>query len=245
MKSDLNFKAIHDNGELFDMHELGIWVASFHIHSPNAQRTKTSVSGSNGSMLSSSRMGERQVNIRLQVETDTIYKLDDLKHLIFSLFFTWNQFSIVRDITPERTIHVLQEGDYDIENITCADGVFDFSLSMLDPFIYGQTQTRRSNKINVNGTAKTAPFITAVIKEAAPYIQLSCRDKTLKLHYNFKKNDVVKIDFEKRKVFINGQLQMKTVDLLYADFFNLQPGKNIISTVPSMQLEVQYTERWL
>ncbi|WP_077296210.1 phage distal tail protein [Virgibacillus pantothenticus] len=103
----------------------------------------------------------------------------------------------------------------------------------------------QTNEVTVKGTAETAPFITAVIKDEIPYMQLSCRDEILRIHYNFKKNDVVKVDFDKRKVFINGRLQMKTVDLLYADFFMLQPGYNEIKTVPTMQLEVEYTERWL
>jgi len=103
----------------------------------------------------------------------------------------------------------------------------------------------QTNEVDVKGTEETAPFITAVIKDEIPYMQLSCRDEILRIHYDFKKNDVVKIDFEKEKVFINGELQMKTVDLLYADFFMLKPGLNIIKTVPTMQLEVKYTERWL
>lgn len=103
----------------------------------------------------------------------------------------------------------------------------------------------QTNEVTVKGTAETAPYITAVIKDEIPYMQLSCRDEILRLHYDFKKNDVVKIDFDKSKVFINNRLQMKTVDLLYADFFKLQPGLNEIKTVPTMQLEVEYTERWL
>ncbi|WP_077704938.1 phage distal tail protein [Virgibacillus dokdonensis] len=103
----------------------------------------------------------------------------------------------------------------------------------------------QTNEVTVKGTADTAPFIMAVIKDEIPYMQLSCRDEILRIHYNFKKNDVVKIDFDKRKVFINGRLQMETVDLRYADFFKLEPGYNEIKTVPTMQLEVEYTERWL
>lgn len=103
----------------------------------------------------------------------------------------------------------------------------------------------QTNEVTVKGTADTAPYITAVIKNEIPYMQLSCRNEILRLHYDFKKNDIVKIDFKKRKVFINNHLQMETVDLRYADFFKLKPGLNEIKTVPTMQLEVTYTERWL
>ncbi|WP_200411286.1 phage distal tail protein [Virgibacillus salexigens] len=103
----------------------------------------------------------------------------------------------------------------------------------------------QTNEVKVKGTAETAPMITAVIKDEIPYMQLSCKEKVLRLHYDFKKNDVVIVDFAKEKVYINGELQMKAVDLLYADFFRLQPEKNEIKTVPTMQLEVEYKERWL
>lgn len=103
----------------------------------------------------------------------------------------------------------------------------------------------QTNEVNVKGTAKTEPFVTAVIKDEIPYLQLKCRDEILRIHYDFKKNDVVKIDFEKEKVFINDELNMKTIDLLYADFFKLEPGINEIRTVPMMQLDIKYVERWI
>ena len=106
-------------------------------------------------------------------------------------------------------------------------------------------EVSQTNEVDVKGTVDTAPFITAVIKNEIPYIQLSCREEGLRIHYDFKNNDVVKIDFNKKKVFINDRLQMHTIDLVHADFFKLKPGMNEIKTVPAMQLEVVYTERWL
>lgn len=103
----------------------------------------------------------------------------------------------------------------------------------------------QTNEVDVKGTASVEPFITAVIKDEIPYMQLSHGDEILRIHYDFKKNDVVKVDFEKEKVFINDELNMKTIDLLYADFFKLDPGINEIRTVPTMQLDIKYTERWI
>ncbi|WP_029265675.1 phage distal tail protein [Virgibacillus alimentarius] len=102
----------------------------------------------------------------------------------------------------------------------------------------------QATEIEVKGNAGAEPFVTVVMKEDMPYLQLSKKDEILRLHYDFKKNDVIKIDFEKNKVFINDKLQMKTIDLLYADFFSFESGINLIRTIPSMQIEVEYTERW-
>ncbi|GAA0422854.1 hypothetical protein GT022_17665 [Agaribacter marinus] len=100
-------------------------------------------------------------------------------------------------------------------------------------------------EVNVQGSVEAYPIITAVTQKEIPYIKLSVGNAALKLHYPFKKNDTVKVDFDKRKVFINDELQMTSVDLTDADFFPLTPGLNEIQTVPAMQLEVKYRERWL
>ncbi|NBJ70618.1 MULTISPECIES: phage tail domain-containing protein [Clostridia] len=103
----------------------------------------------------------------------------------------------------------------------------------------------QKNEVYVEGTASTAPMITSVLKEEIPYVEFSLSEQRLRLHYPFKVNDVVRIDCLTQKVWINEQLQMETIDLVYADFFHLNPGQNEIKTIPAMQLEVMYTERWL
>jgi phage-related protein len=136
MKSPLNF-IVKKDGKIFDMHELGIWVSSFHIYSPNLNRTKSNISGRAGSYLVATKEEERHVRIRLQVETDYIQEFDELKHKIFDLFFSKEEITIIRDIAPDKEIYVIQEGEYDIENISDSDGEFELILTMLDPYIYG------------------------------------------------------------------------------------------------------------
>ena len=136
MKSSLNFKVKKD-GTIYDLHELGIWVSSFHILSPNINREKLSIPGMPGAHLLATKEEERHVKISLQIETDSIQDFDDLKHTIFDLFYSEKEFSIVRDIKPDKEIFVLQEGEFDIENLSESDGEFDITLTMLDPYIYG------------------------------------------------------------------------------------------------------------
>lgn len=103
----------------------------------------------------------------------------------------------------------------------------------------------QASEIVIDGNATTPIYLTAVIEVDIPYIEFQFKDQSLRLHYDFEKGDVVKVDFEKRKVFINGKLQMTTIDLLKADFFRLDQGVNEIRTIPSMTLDVKYNERWL
>ncbi|SEB15716.1 Phage tail protein [Thalassobacillus cyri] len=161
MKSVFNFKVKYEDTTT-DMHDIGVWVESFHIYSPNVSRTKLTSPGMAGSYLSQSKEEERHVSIGLQIEADTLSEFDSKKHQIYELFCTEKKFSIVRDITPEKEIFVLQEGEYDIENITKSDGVFNITLTMLDPYIYGPVITADFNGNNVveitnNGTADAEP----------------------------------------------------------------------------------------
>lgn len=99
--------------------------------------------------------------------------------------------------------------------------------------------------IEIKGNAKTPVHITAVVDIETPYVEFSYKDENLRLHYDFKPNDVVEVDFLKEKVFINGELQQNTIDLVKADFFHLDHGINEVSTTPAMQVDVKYKERWL
>jgi phage-related protein len=140
MKSPLNF-IVKKDGKIFDMHSLGIWVSSFHIYSPNVKRTKLSVPGIAGSRLIHTQEDERHVRIELQIEADTLEEFDNLKHIIYDLFFSKDEFSIIRDIAPDKEIFVIQEGEYDIENLSESDGEFEITLTMLSPYIYGAEHT--------------------------------------------------------------------------------------------------------
>jgi len=103
----------------------------------------------------------------------------------------------------------------------------------------------QTNEVEIKGNAKTPVHITAVVDTEIPYVEFAHKDESLMLHYDFKPNDVIEVDFEKEKVYINGKLQQSTIDLVKADFFELGHGINEIKTVPAMQLDVKYRERWL
>lgn len=103
----------------------------------------------------------------------------------------------------------------------------------------------QTNEIYIESNGDTPVFMTAVVSEEMPYVEFSLGEQSLRLHYDFEEDDVVKVDFDKEVVFINGKEQNVTIDLLKADFFWLHTGMNDVKTVPPMQLDVKYMERWL
>ena len=180
IKSKYNFILKKTNGELVDMHDIGVWVESFHIFSPNVRRTKISVSGMSGSHLANSQEGDRQVSITMHLETDSAGEFDQLKHQLFYLFYSEDELTIIRDLTPNREIHVLQENDYDIENITQSDGDFSILLTMIDPYAYGQEKTALfpSDAVTLTneGTAEADPIFELEVIQPVTFAMIQNQD---------------------------------------------------------------------
>ncbi|MGF3103649.1 distal tail protein Dit [Rossellomorea sp. DUT-2] len=152
MKSEHNFVIEYEDGSIADMDELGLWVESFHIYSPNVERKYSQIQGRDGAVQTSSRLTTRKIDISFQVETESPEELDTLKHTIFHTFYRKKQFKIIRDLIPTKFLFAVQEGEYDFDNITESDADFSITLTMLDPFIYGQKRTAVIEN-------PTAPFV--------------------------------------------------------------------------------------
>ncbi|MGE6756260.1 distal tail protein Dit [Rossellomorea sp. NPDC071047] len=173
MKSQYNFLIEYEDGERVDMDSVGLWVESFHIYSPNVVRKKSEIQGKHGATQTSSRLAERRIDINFQVETDSPMDLDDLKHTIYSIFYRDKPYKIIRDLTPSKYLFACQEGEYDFDNITSSDADFSITLTMLDPFIYGQ---KREMVIN----NPSAPFVLRNygVEETPPYFSIELSGPT-------------------------------------------------------------------
>ncbi|UYL94140.1 distal tail protein [Geobacillus phage vB_GthS_PK5.2] len=180
MKSRLNF-IVKKDGKIYDMHELGIWVSSFHIYSPNLTRNKIVVPGRPGAYLAGTKEEERHVRISLQIETNDLQEFDEMKHRIFELFYSNDEFVIIRDIAPDREIRVLQEGEYDIENLSDSDGEFEVTLTMLDPYLSGPEKEAifPSDVVSLNykGTAPGEPVFEMEARQSATFALIQNQDE--------------------------------------------------------------------
>jgi hypothetical protein len=196
MKSELNFIVIKGSTTL-DMHELGIWVSSFHIHSPNMVHQRVKMPDKPGSILVDSQEDERPVFISMQIEEDNYKEFDALKHRIYEVFYSPGEFKIIRDINPDKEINVIQEGSYDIENITAEDGEFELSLTMIDPHLYGAQKTQSlvhgNNIIENNATADVLPITKVNFTQEATYFSLIAPEGKFMLIGNPKAVDQVQL----------------------------------------------------
>lgn len=176
MKSEQNFSVIKQDGTIIDMHEIGVWVESFHIHSPNIYRNKLKIPNMPGAYLANSTEEERKVSIVMQLESENLKEFDQLKHQIYDVFFSEEDFTIIRDLTPDREIHVLQEGDFDIANITPSDGYFEIELTMLDPYVYSKEKSAifPSDAVNLtnHGTAEADPIFELEVLQPVTFAMI-------------------------------------------------------------------------
>jgi len=249
MKSKLNFLIEYVNGEIFDMHNLGLWVSSFHIFSPDAERRTIERPKGNGSFLVSSRIKTRKIEIGFEFEAEDIQSFDNLKHDIFRMFYTKEEFKIVRDISPNKELYAIQEGDYDIDNITMEDGEFSIELTMLDPLIYGieEELVLGDYPIRNEGNEEATPIIIVNFTSSATEYKIEhSNGKFVRIIYNFDAGDKLEVDLSKRKVFINNVLNMHTY-YWRNNPFNLMPGENILTVTPSdvAKTTIKFKPRWL
>ncbi|TLS37735.1 distal tail protein Dit [Pseudalkalibacillus caeni] len=274
MKSELNFHIKYQNGSVVDMHDdLGLWVNSFRISSPDAKRTFKEVPGMDGAYLSNSKMGVRKVTISFEVETDSVIELDDLKHTIFGVFYSKEPYRIIRDIKPDWEIYAVQDGEYDFDIITSSDGEFTIELSMPDPYIYSVEKTQIidtagvssvtlpsvfSEQMMANATNTDSPFMAEITFKAAAseYVLKHVQSgKYIRLLFDFAVNDKVTIysnwknenGQKVRKILLNGNRKMTMLDIPNSDFFYLQPGENAFEVPPIDQVETKliFRERWI
>lgn len=178
MKSKHNFKIEYEDGRVVDIHELGVWVESFHIYSPNVERELLEMRGRHGAQQGSSRLKPRKIDIGFQVETESPTELDEIKHILFSTFYDHHPYKIIRDLTPGEYLYAAQEGDYDLDNITESDAEFIITLTMLDPVIYKSPLIKSTKNpfnpftINNIGSVEVAPIFRVTLKEPATYLDI-------------------------------------------------------------------------
>lgn len=165
-----------EDGSVYDMYELGIWVSSFRIYSPNVNRERTDIPGRPGILVTDTKEAERHVHIEMQIETESLKEYDELKHRIFEIFYNQEPFVIIRDQFPNQQIWVIQEGEYDIDNITDVDGEFSVDLIMTEPYIFGSEKEITFTNVSyfeVDGTVETEPVIEVTLKDDTEYVSVS------------------------------------------------------------------------
>jgi len=269
MKSELNFYIQYNNGEIVDMHEdLGLWVSSFQIASPNASHKLTEVSGMDGAYKAYTKMKTRGINISFQVNESSLLDLDVLKHKVFSTFYSKEIYKIVRDIKPDQEIYAIQDGNYEFDYISDSDAEFDIGLIMPDPYIYSIEKSQVVNSyadptitLRTTFASSEAPIVNGKTNTDIPFkaeidihentneiiVQHDQSGKQIRLLFNFVANDKVTIlsnwrsdnGHSIRKILLNDERKMNILDVKSSEFFWLNSGQNTFTITPDAKTETK------
>lgn len=165
-----------------------------------------------------------------------------------------NQVLHVRDL-KEKEIFFLDEPHlkyygYPAESIDEEQIVSSTQITLVffcsNPDKFGnEIKLRNSKKIYLQCNQDTPPYFTIYIDKVTNFVELSLDDEVLRVNYDFQKGDILEIDCERKKIFINKILNMNALDIEKADFFVLKPSENNININPNFDIDINFIERWL
>ncbi|TGB04687.1 phage distal tail protein [Halobacillus salinus] len=273
MKSEKNFHIEYPSGVVLDMHEdLGVWVSSFNVSPPTVKRSMTEAAGMDGARVTRSKLDVRKVEIGLQVESESVVELDDLKHKLYGVFFSREAYTIRLDYKPDWEIYAMQDGGYEFDYITQMDGGFLIELVMPDPYIYSVEQEQivdasgdptitipalfaaQETPIVRPGTNAESPFIAEITftDPGTEYVLKHVQSgRYIRLLFGFTSGDKLRIysnwktdtGQSVRKIELNGERNMTMLDIVNSAFFWLGPGGNTFEVLPSTGVKTKIKYR--
>ncbi|MGE7650472.1 distal tail protein Dit [Peribacillus frigoritolerans] len=147
---------------------------------------------------------------------------------------------------PNRIYYAVVDGAFNPEDIVVfGKGTIPFVCP--DPYKYGPEETiiLGTPPIQNVGTVESHPVFS--IKFTAPVSEFKLthgNGKFVRVIYNFVANDLLVIDMNKRKITINNNVRMTSLDL-NSNWFSFQPGNNTITSSTGATTTIKFRPKWL
>lgn len=153
---------------------------------------------------------------------------------------------LIFDDEPDRIYYAVVDGSFDPDEILkWGQGVIPFICP--DPYKYGEEESLILGDFPIRnvGTLKTNPVFSIKFMSNTTNYTVSINEKTLKVIWDFKQNDLLIIDTNKRKIIINNLVKMTALDLnsKWPEFIRGQ--NNIIADKTVANITVTFRPRWL
>ncbi|MCM3169023.1 distal tail protein Dit [Peribacillus frigoritolerans] len=153
---------------------------------------------------------------------------------------------LIFDDEPDRIYYAVVDGSFDPDEILkWGQGVIPFICP--DPYKYGEEESLILGDFPIRnvGTLKTNPVFSIKFMSNTTNYTVSINEKTLKVIWDFKQNDLLIIDTNKRKIIINNLVKMTALDLSskWPEFIKGQ--NNIIADKTVANITVTFRPRWL
>lgn len=209
----------------------------------------TKLDGVDGAKFRDSRLEPYYFSIRVEVEAEKQFTIDDIFNEITEIFYTDNPEPVIFTDSPETIRYAKLENADEIENYGDF-GVTTFYFICYDPFRYAREKTNIKDINNAyiyNRGALPVDFILEILSKSKLDridIKLVSSGEFIRINKTVYKNDKIKIDSKAREVFINDKIERTTVDFK-SDFFQLPKGKAKISITGNNSSVLEFRERWL
>lgn len=198
-----------------------------------------SLPGVDGAKLKGVRYTERTIEIDTLFIAANDAELRKILEEINYILATDKEEALIFSDEPDRTYYAVFSTAQESEG---QNGVYKVTLTFVYPNPEKEaaetvvtTETNSPTVVKNDGKRAVTPTITCVFEsDASTYeIQLLKEDETIekriKVNFNFIKGDTLVIDFEKRKVIINGKVNMNAL-LMLSRWFNIPVGEITVNT---------------
>lgn len=199
-----------------------------------------------GSFFQKKRSPERPLAVHYKMFPDSLTSTREFVDQLNQTLNVAEPAPIVFSDEPGKTYYGILFGEpYWEESVKRVSGILNFICP--DPYKYSVEQTKSlvsGGKIINGGSVETCPIITATFTAPATNFAVTCGGKTVRVIYNFIRNDVLTIDLQKRKVLINGKVNM-TAYAWDSRPFSLAVGDNVLTFTVGATVTIKFRERWL
>lgn len=125
------------------------------------------------------------------------------------------------------------------------DGSCTVRFECADPVAYGYERVTGAASFEVAGTYPTYPVIELVADAGdSVYVMNPTQEAFVQVVGNFEGGEVVTLDFEAERAWIDG-VSADTKVGLYSDFFALGTGMNTLTFAGCASHTLRYIERWV
>ncbi|MCK1982236.1 MULTISPECIES: distal tail protein Dit [Peribacillus] len=188
---------------------------------------------------------QRNINVPVLIhDLDTDY--NELKEELAEWLIHDEPKPLVFDDEPNRIYYAVVDGAFNPEDIvTFGKGTIPFVCP--NPYKYGYEESiiLGNYPIRNEGTVEASPIFSVKFSAAASeFTFTNDKGKFVRIIFNFVANDLLVVDMDKRKITINNNVRMTTLDL-NSTWFSLQPGNNVITVSSGATTTIIFSPRWL
>ena len=156
---------------------------------------------------------------------------------------------LILDALPNRTFLARINSKIDPARIA---GRSEVGVNFLVPDVFssGQQVTQsitRNTVYQYNGNAETFPSFTITVKEALDHLKLTnvTENQFILINRAFSINDIITIDMQKRKIMLNGSVDLRPVLDHTSDYFKIDSDYKLTMNGSASTIQMVYMERWL